>query len=59
MFRENYGMKNASVRKFRYEKCSILQGTFTKKKLIGAVNLLNEKNFKKKTTLCPKMLLTV
>lgn len=47
MFRENYGMKSVSVEKFRYEKCSILEGTFTKKKLIGIVNLLNEKKPKK------------
>lgn len=42
MFRGNYGMRNVSVWKFGYEKCSILQGTFTKKKSIGIVNLLNE-----------------
>lgn len=51
MFRENYGMKNASVRKFRYEKCLILQRKFTKKKLIGIVNLLNEKKTSKNITL--------
>lgn len=47
VLRGNSGMKNVSVWKFRYEKCSILQGTFTKKKLIGMINLLNEKKKKK------------